>query len=322
MEQVDLFSSREKTTLTVLSYGAGQDSKAILVRLIHDKEFRKKYAPGDLLVVISATGDEHDETYMEIRRSERLCKDHGIPYFYVTPDMGYHSPSWQSLRHFYRTKTTIGSVAFSRTCTDRLKVTPFWKFMEDYIAEKYGVVAGRKKGFYQFTAQHGKIRCLIGIASGEERRIADHSKNPNKWFRECVDVQYPLVDLGMDRKACQEYIRNAGHIVPPPSNCILCHFANLTELEYVRRFEPESMAEWIQLERAKLDKYRHLDEAPNGEEHNVGNKGARKIRNLGVFGVKSLPEKVEEARLKHMEWSDDQVREYRFSHGHCAASKY
>lgn len=322
MEQGSLFASQQEPQLTVLSYGAGQDSKAILELIINDPEFRKKFAPRDLVVVISATGDEHPETYMEIKRAERRCKDHGIPYFYITPDMGYHSESWQSLRHFYRTKTTIGSVAYNRVCTEKLKITPIWKFLEDYIAERYGVASGRKKGLYQFTAAHGRVRCLIGIASGEEKRIADHSKNPNKWFRECVEVQYPLVDLGMNRKACQDYIRKAGQIVPPPSNCILCHFATLPELEYVRRFHPESLAEWIQLEKNKLDKYRHLDEIPMTEDKGGTKKAPLKKRNLGVFGIKSLPEKVAEAQAKHADWTDQQIRDYRFNHGHCAATKY
>lgn len=53
-------------TLTLLSFGAGQDSTAILLKLIHDADFRTKYAPQDLIVVFSDTGDEHDETYAHL----------------------------------------------------------------------------------------------------------------------------------------------------------------------------------------------------------------------------------------------------------------
>jgi hypothetical protein len=322
MEQESLFSEKDKHTLTVLSFGAGQDSRALLERYICDPNFKEKYAPNDFVVVISATGDEHPETYMEIKRAKRRCKDFDIPFFYITPDMGHHSPSWESLRHFYRTKTTIGSAAFPRTCTDRLKMAPFYSFLEGYLSEKYGVVAGRKKGYYHFASQFGKVRVLIGISRGEERRLADHSKDPKKWFRECIEIQYPLVDLGMDRKDCQEYIRDAGQIVPPPSNCILCHFANLTELEYLRRFDPESAAEWIQLEANKIAKYRHLDRIPVTEEKRGTKTPTPKKRNLGVYGLKLLPEKFEEARTKHIDWSDQEIKDYRFSHGHCAATKY
>ena len=34
--------------------GLGQDSTTILLKLINDKDFRKKYAPNDLLVLFAA----------------------------------------------------------------------------------------------------------------------------------------------------------------------------------------------------------------------------------------------------------------------------
>lgn len=37
--------------LTVLSYGGGQDSTAILYKIIHDPAFKSHYVPGKLLVV-------------------------------------------------------------------------------------------------------------------------------------------------------------------------------------------------------------------------------------------------------------------------------
>jgi len=52
--------------------------------------------------------------------------------------------------------------------------------------------------------------------------------------------------------------------------------------------------------------------------------GAQKTvnKNYGVFGVKSLPVKMAEAADKFADWSDDRVREYRYSHGHCVATSY
>jgi hypothetical protein len=319
MKQASLFEAQHPT-LTVFSFGAGQDSACIRELLIGDPDFRAKYAPGRLLVLMSDTGDEHDDTYIEVERSKKRFKEHGIEFHFITADMGYHAKSWQSLRHFYRSKTTIGSKAFSKSCTDQLKIKPLYSFLESWLSREYGVQTGRKKGFYEFAATHSRVRVLIGLAAGEEKRIADQAKNPNKWFRECIEVAYPLIDLGMNRQDCQDYVRQADQIVPPPSNCVLCPWCSLTELEYMRRFDPVNLSEWIALEKAKLDKYAHLNRVP------VYKKGGEiegyKNKNLGVFGVKSLPIKVEEARLKHLDWSDEQIRDYKFSHGHCTSSRY
>jgi hypothetical protein len=46
--------------ITILSFGAGQDSTAILYRIVLDPEFRKAYVKGKLVVIMSDTGDEHD----------------------------------------------------------------------------------------------------------------------------------------------------------------------------------------------------------------------------------------------------------------------
>lgn len=45
-------------------------------------------------------------------------------------------------------------------------------------------------------------------------------------------------------------------------------------------------------------------------------------RNYGVFGLDLLPKKIEQATAKFRSWSDDQIKQYRMSHGHCVATAY
>jgi len=66
--------------LTVLSFGGGQDSTVLLEKLIDDSTFRQTYAPGDLLVVMSDTGDEFDSTYEHIGYCQKRCVEAGIDY--------------------------------------------------------------------------------------------------------------------------------------------------------------------------------------------------------------------------------------------------
>ncbi len=104
--------------------GAGQDSTALLYKYINDPAFKEKYAPNDFLVVMSDTGDEFDETYAHVKYLKQKCAEHDIEFTFITRDMGYHTGDWQSLQHFYKAKSAIGSKAYPKICSQRLKIDP------------------------------------------------------------------------------------------------------------------------------------------------------------------------------------------------------
>jgi hypothetical protein len=312
--------------LTVLSFGGGQDSSVLLEMYLRDRSFRDRYAPNDFLVVMSDTGDEFEQTYKHVASVQRRCAELGVEFVFLKPSMGYHSPKWLSLRHFYRTHKAIGSKAFPKTCTDRLKIRPIYAFLEDWIAARYGVQPGRKEGFRRFASRYGKINMMLGIAKGEESRISDSAKDPRRWYRESIQSIYPLVDLGLDRAACQSYLHGKGLFVIP-SNCKCCPFLSLEELEYLRRFHPDDLEDWIGLEAAKLEKHRDKSSVIVTDSDGVLRRNKRgqivtKNLNYGVFGVTPLRVKVQEALEKFADWSDRDIADYRYSHGHCVASVY
>ncbi|WP_137887679.1 hypothetical protein [Pseudomonas sp. 2FE] len=194
LSNLDLFAP-QAPRLTVLSYGAGQDSTALLELYFNDPAFRAKYAPGDFMVVMSDTGDEYAETYEHVERTKLRCAAHGVEFHFLTADKGYHSESWSSLLHFFRSKGTIGSKAYPKTCTDRLKLRPIYRFLEHWLSERYGVQHGRKQGIREFAATYGKIQMMIGIATGEERRVADPARKGHRWYRESIDNIYCVIAL-------------------------------------------------------------------------------------------------------------------------------
>jgi len=314
----DLFSPKD-SRLTVLSMGLGQDSTALLELYLADSAFRTKYAPNDFLVINSDTGDEFPETYEHRERLKSRCRAANVEFCVITPDLGFHSPKWKTLRDYYREHRCIGSKAFPKSCTHRLKLDPIYAFLEQWLSDRYGVQCGRKRGLREFAATYGKINMLLGIAKGEEKRVADPSKNSKKWFRESIQPIYPLIDLEMDRHACQRYIASQKQIVPPPSNCMCCPFLSLEELEFQRRFYPVQLADWVDLEAAKLDKHREKEKTmvtlPSGKTKIVN-------KNYGVFGTKPLTIMIQEAANKFSEWPDERIQEHRFSHGHCVATAY
>lgn len=292
----------------MLSFGGGQDSTAILLKLIHDRSFRQLYAPEDLIVVMADTANEHDETYHHVQEMQYLCQVHDIPFFLITGEMGFTSPSWsQGLVGFYELKNTIGSKAFPKTCTDKLKITPIYNWLGQYIQKTYGIEkTGRANIIREFAQQYGKVTVLLGIAKGEESRASTNEDSPSKWMRESVNKQYPLIDLGMDRQACQDYIEETGYAIPIPSNCILCPFMSYQELLYLKRNMPAWYDKWVILEQNKITANSHIDPS----------------RNLGVWGAKRLPEALQIAEEKFGHMTNEELREYKMSHGHCVKSKY
>ncbi len=306
-------ANRKYKKVVVLSFGAGQDSTALLYLYLYDLAFREKYIGKDTLfiVIFSDTGNEHPRTMLHVAKTKQLCEQYNIPFFHITPDMGFHNPNWRTLTHQYEKNHTIGMKGKNKkACTFNLKIEPIYRFLSSYLIEKYDLPdinrwAHTKAGLVTFAEQYSQIDMIIGIGAGEEKRIED-AEIKQKWMRLSVNRVFPLVDLGMDRLACQRYIRKVGHVVPPPSNCMLCHFLSPIELLWLYRFYPDDYHYWVKLERQKIKKYRHLGS-----------------KNCGVFGGKKLlPEVLLKAIDKHGHMTDDELDHYKMSHGHCVASQY
>lgn len=307
--------------LTILSMGLGQDSTTILLKIIHDPDFRARFAPGKLLVLFSDTGNEHPFTYQY--RDEviiPLCKAHKIEYVTIDNTMGYHSKGWQSLAGQWRNgaRATIGSVAFPKSCTHQLKLMPQYNFVEQWLMSNYNVPHSKKKrAFVYFAKYFGKIRWLVGIAKGEERRVADATKETIMWKKQAVVVEYPLIDIGFDRTACQSYIKSLNYQLPMPSNCMFCSFAgnNQLELLWLYKTYPERFNEWATLEQAKLSDW--SDTAKNlgvvGKLHKDGERKGEAV---------TLLDALEQAKAKYPDTTLEQLQEYKWSHGHCVTSKY
>lgn len=294
----------KESAITFLSNGAGQDTTYLIHRFINDPEFKARHVKGQLIVVGSDTGDEHDHTYEHIHYLRYICKNAGIPFYWLIPEMGFHSLAWQSLfGQFYR-NNNIGSAAFSQTCTDNLKVQVINKFMEWYLFKHYGYPMAQKKGFYQFYEDHGALRLILGFADKEESRTANGNKFDPVWKVKSVERYYPLIIEGVDRQAAINY--NEANIPHPvfPSNCMRCFYMSDQEIVWLWRFYPAKFIEWKEREAAKLEK--HKD----------------KEINLGVYGKLNLDQKLEKALKLYGDWTDDQLNEYKYSHGHCIKSKY
>lgn len=310
--------------LTVLSFGGGQDSTYILYRIIRDPEYRAQFVKGHLLVVMTDTGNEHDYTYQHVGFIRNLCKDHGIEFYFLTSDQGFHPNTWPDLVSQLVRNSTIMSMMFPRSCTDNLKIKPFYNFLNVWIGNTiYGQnvpnSTRNKKWIKRFTAEAGKINILLGIASGEEGRVKISKRELKEsqldmfiklkrtspvWMTKCLAKSYPMIEEGIDRRMAQNYILSTPWPLPPPSNCKLCPFLTKQEILWMYRFIPDDFYQWVGIEAAKISKCKDRDV------------------NLGVKGEKFLPQILKEAIEEFGHWTDAQLQEYKMSHGHCVLSKY
>lgn len=306
--QTKMFIPEESRELTLFSFGGGQDSWYILLRLIFDKAFRKKYAPNRLLVKMSDTGWEHPKTYMFTARAKKLCEEHEIEFQLITPDMGHHPRTWQTLTTSWEKNNAIGSVTFPQTCTDNIKIQPIDNFVASFLKKEYGLEATNKPSiFKEYYYKYGKLTRIIGFTKDEEGRVKNKDIQA-KWKQQVMGFSYPLIELGLNRSDVQAGIRKFGYEVPPPSNCTICFYMSDIELIWLYRNLPDHFWYWVKLERNKKNKTRARG-IPNDKNH-------------GPFGKKTIIEKLKAALIKYADWSNERIEEYKMSHGHCVKSKY
>lgn len=300
---------REPEPLTVLSHGKGQQSTALGYMLHYEGWVRERYAPGRLLTLTSATGSEHKETDEHVRYLKAFYEQAGEHFEEITPDSGHHSDKWRSLEHFYRSgeRRRIGSKSFPRACSWQLKISPFYGRLEAILAEDYGVALGRKRGLYEYVAMTGRrIRVLIGFSAEEAERRVDSDEKVKPFIRNCIERVYPLVELGMTREDCQDYIRSKGHPIPAPSLCKFCPFKTPFDVYYGSLFEPDDHDRWVEMERDKIRDWQ--DDLPPEKNH-------------GVFPGRTLPEVLREAEEEFGGMSAAEMHERRMA-GHGVASRF
>ena len=305
--------------LTLLSFGGGQDSWAMLYKLIHDQSFRKQYAPKDLVVVMSDTGNEHPYTYKSVKEAEVLCKKHNIDFMFLTNDMGYHTQGWMSLKdNLIRNRTILSATMGVKACTSSLKINPLDKYMREYMCNRYGFENLSAPASWRFYDEKfkTKARILIGFAKDEEVRAIKSKKILHtlpQYKQRHIQYVFPLIEEGWNRQIAQDIIKQYHPYLVPPSNCMICFYQSDQELIWLERNHPEEFAEWVEMESAKLERFAN---DPN-------------VKNNGVYGAVTLPQKLQMAKDKKDsngvrlgDYTDEQLWEYKMSHGHCVKSSF
>jgi hypothetical protein len=284
--------------------------------MIHNEKFRRQYAPNDKFIVVMAdTGGEHSYTYAHAAICEKLCKSHNIPFKMIRSKDGFHTKAWPNIyapqirKQGEKYKPTMVQLG-TKSCTDKLKIGPIYKFLDEWINDEYGynfpVRTTRgcgKRALRKYAEEYGDIEVLIGFAKGEEKRsekslkLEATQKKGTEWTKH-LSRKFPLLDHGMTRSDCQAYLKEMGFGHVMPSNCVLCPYMSEPELLWLYRTKPDMFDVWVSIEEEKLKRY------------------AGAPKNYGVYcNKKTLVDKINIAIEKYDHMTDDELWEHKKNHG-------
>lgn len=117
----------------------------------------------------------------------------------------------------------------TRACTYDYKIQALVKYQRKD--------AGIKRGQTEISVIN-----LIGISADEAHRM---KPSREKWIRN----QYPLVEMGMTRKDCVDWMHDRGFEKPPRSSCVYCPFHSDHEWRRLKNEEPDEFAKAVQFEK-------------------------------------------------------------------------
>ena len=224
-------------TLTVISYGGGVQSTAMLVLACQGK---LGYPVTDALFANVGDDSEHPGTLEFVRNvAVPYAAEHGITVHELkrVKRTGDVETLWGRLMKEDSRSLPIpirmdNGAPGTRSCTKDFKIAVVGKWLKANGANK-----------------DNPATVCIGISTDEIQRVSNKRVEP---YEQPV---YPLIHLGLDRSSCQKLIAEAGLPVPPKSSCFFCPFHRPLMWAEMRRDEPELFWKSAELE-ATLNKRR------------------------------------------------------------------
>jgi len=216
-------------TPRILSYGAGLDSFAMLVKSVQlgDKP--------DLCVFVDvgAVGvpGEWPGTYKHLREvAIPYARRNGIE-FVTIDSTTYPVRDASSLWQWLWDRKQIPVAGPNRICTRIAKVERF----EAWAADRF---------------PRQLVEVWVGFEAGEEKRT---EKDPNAGGKGNAlrRNRFPLQEWGLCRCRCVELVKRAGLPVPRKSACMFCPYGSMTDWQTLKREQPEVFARVVELEARK-----------------------------------------------------------------------
>lgn len=214
--------------MRMFSYGGGIQSTACLVLAAEGKI---DYP----LFVFANVGDdsEHPATIRYIREvAAPYAEDNGIELREITGNRGtlYSNLMGDNRSVSFPVYMSNGAPG-NRTCTSGWKIRPIAR-----LQKKLGATADNP--------------CVTGLGISVDEVQRARTNSGFDW----QVLEYPLLDLRINRASCVGIIERAGLPVPPKSACWFCPFQSIRRWQELRRNEPELWGKAVALEHRINDK--------------------------------------------------------------------
>lgn len=129
-----------------------------------------------------------------------------------------------------------------RQCTDDFKITPIEKKLRELLGLRPR----------QWWPKEPVVQQWIGISLDEIHRV-----KPSR--RPAIVRRHPLIELGMRRWDCEQWLRRNDYPIPPKSACTFCPFRSDREWRWLRDNDPEGWAMACEVDRViRSDPYTSL----------------------------------------------------------------
>jgi hypothetical protein len=211
-------------SVVVLSLGAGVQSSALALMAAHGM-----VKPMPDFAVFADTGDEPVRVYEHLQwlRSPN-----------VLPFQVHIAEPARSLQAALRAGDDMARVPFhvgagglaSRQCTRNWKLRPIRRKVRELLG----------LGPRSFIPA-GHVEQWVGISTDEAFRMKPSGLA-------YIHNRHPLLELGLSRRDCEDWLRAHGYPQPPKSSCIFCPFRRNAQWRTLQAQEPDSFREAVELD--------------------------------------------------------------------------
>lgn len=221
------------TLCSVVSYGGGVNSTAMLIQMVQSGE-------NPDAILFADTGGEKPETYDFVAEFREWLKPFGAEITVIAYSPSLTSPlgvdfacssKHGSLEDECHNNGTLPSKAFGfGGCSQKWKRYP----MDKWVNQWQPAIDAWEHG--------DKVQRCIGIHAGETRRgkIPDCKK---------FTYRFPLKEWGWDHVRCEAAIKSVGLPVPTKSACFYCPAMRKPEVLSLANDHPELFARAVEMER-------------------------------------------------------------------------
>lgn len=237
--------------LVAISCGAGVQSTTLVLLAVDG------VLPKPDVAIFADTGWEPRAVYEQVDRLAELCEANGIRFLRVNkgnlrrdavdPDHRY-----ASIPYFVRNPD--GSEGMGRRqCTSEYKLAPIMRAIRELL--------GAKAPDFRRVPKGRAAEQWVGFSTDEVIRANRRKDSQGVKY---LTTRYPLLELGMSRDACHEYLRSKGWGHTEKSACIGCPYHGNRQWRDLRDNHPKEWADAVAFDEA-IRKGGSRGLPPNGE---------------------------------------------------------